>query len=267
MDIADGKAYVSTHDSSQLVVVDLATGDAEAQAIGPNVIRVIDLGGTLALGRYASAAGHAAVELLDLATGATTQTEATVIDAINPGEDGRIWAFEKAGSVALLDGTDGGLVGRTPIAAPSDEHLELIGADGSAFASASSTPTTRIGGDPLTTQATIDTGGGFPLAVDGGLVWGAREAEIWAIDPATNDVVKHVPLKDVAEILGMDVEGDDAWIAIRHPGRIGAVIRIDLATGRQTEDHPASLPAAIEIAGDTVWVTDYETDALLGFAR
>ena len=79
--------------------------------------------------------------------------------------------------------------------------------------------------------------------------------------------MKHIPLKDVSEILGMDVEGDDAWIAIRHPGRMGAVIRIDLATGRQTEDHPASLPAAIEIAGDTVWVTDYETDALLGFAR
>ena len=108
---------------------------------------------------------------------------------------------------------------------------------------------------------------GSRSAVDGGLVWGARETEVWAIDPTTNTVVKRVPLDDVSEILGMDVEGDDAWLAIRHPGRIGAVIRVDLATGAQTEDHPASLPAAIEIDGDTVWVTDYETDSLLGFSR
>jgi len=74
-------------------------------------------------------------------------------------------------------------------------------------------------------------------------------------------------LNDVAEILDLDVEGDDVWIGVRHPGRIGAVIRLDLATGAEVADMPVSLPAAVVIDGDRTWVTDYEAGALLGFDR
>ncbi len=55
-------------------------------------------------------------------------------------------------------------------------------------------------GDPLKVDATIDTGVGVPFVADGGLVWGARADELWAIDPATSVVTRRYPLTDVAEI-------------------------------------------------------------------
>jgi hypothetical protein len=125
----------------------------------------------------------------------------------------------------------------------------------------------RVGGDPLAVGATIETGGGVPFVEHGGLVWGGRGDELWAIDPAAGRVAHRFPLRDVAEILDLDIEGDDAWIAVRHPGRVGAVLRVDLATGNEVADVPAELPAAVVIAGDRVWVTDYEADALLAFDR
>ena len=107
----------------------------------------------------------------------------------------------------------------------------------------------------------------MPFVQEGGLVWGARADELWAIDPAAGAVTRRFPLTDVSEILDLDVEGDDAWIAVRHPGRVGAVIRLDLTTGDEVADIPAGLPAAVVIAGDTAWVTDYTSGALLGFER
>jgi hypothetical protein len=63
------------------------------------------------------------------------------------------------------------------------------------------------------------------------------------------------------------VDGDEAWIAARQPGRVGTVIRLDLATGNVTGDWPVSLPSAVEISTDWVWVTSYETDELVGIRR
>jgi len=68
-------------------------------------------------------------------------------------------------------------------------------------------------------------------------------------------------------VLALDVDGDDAWLAIRHPGPVGAVLRLDLATGDVVEEHPVSLPAAVKIASDRVWVASYLTNELIGFAR
>ena len=80
--------------------------------------------------------------------------------------------------------------------------------------------------------------------------------EIWAIDPATNDVARHVPLAGVIEVLALDVDGDEAWLAVRHPGHVGAVLRLDLASGKKLLDAPVSLPAAVKLAGDRAWVAE-----------
>jgi outer membrane protein assembly factor BamB len=72
---------------------------------------------------------------------------------------------------------------------------------------------------------------------------------------------------DVSEILAMDIDGDDAWIAVRRPGQVGEVIRLDLRDGRVLGEYPVSLPAAVRIASDRVWVASYLTNELLGFAR
>ena len=158
-------------------------------------------------------------------------------------------------------------MGTTKVQVAENEHMDLVGIDGAVFAASDSTPVRRVRGTPLAIDATIETGGGVPFDDDGGLVWGARADELWAIDPAAGVVTRRYPLTDVAEILDLDVEGDDAWIAVRHPGRVGAVIRLDLTTGDEVADVPADLPAAVVIAGESVWVTDYSSGALLGFAR
>jgi DNA-binding beta-propeller fold protein YncE len=90
---------------------------------------------------------------------------------------------------------------------------------------------------------------------------------VWAIDAATNAVSRTIPLPNVIEVLAMDVDGNDAWLAVRLTGRIGSVIRLDLEAGRLIGKYPVSLPAAVRIAGNRVWVASYLTNELLGFAR
>ena len=90
---------------------------------------------------------------------------------------------------------------------------------------------------------------------------------LWAIDPATNRVSLEVPLADVAEILALDVDGQEAWIALRRPGRIGMVIRVEIPGGRLLGEAPVALPAAVELSADRAWVTNYDGDEVLGFAR
>ena len=80
-------------------------------------------------------------------------------------------------------------------------------------------------------------------------------------------VVREIPLEGVIEVLAVDVQGDEAWLAIRHPGHVGAVLRLDLADGEVVEEHAVSLPAAAKMAPGRAWVASYLTNELLGFAR
>ena len=89
----------------------------------------------------------------------------------------------------------------------------------------------------------------------------------WKLDPSTNAISRHVDLVNVAEILGLDIDGDDAWLAVRHPGQVGAVLRIDIATGAVVEEHAVSLPAAVKLDAEHAWVASYLTNELLGFPR
>jgi hypothetical protein len=266
LDVADGHAWVVATDAGQLVDVDLATGATVQMDIGSsqNWIKVLD-DGRLVVSRYASADGRATLEIIDPASGHVTPAAENPIEGLDV--DGRtIWTFAKGGTILAVD-TDGQILGQTPVEVAENEHMDLVGTGGAAFASSDSTAVRRVRGTPLMVDATIETGGGVPFVEDNGLVWGARADEVWAIDPAAGAVTRRYSLMNVAEILDLDVEGDDAWIAVRHPGRVGAVIRLDLTTGEEVADIPADLPAAVVIAGDSAWVTDYTSGALLGFDR
>ena len=46
---------------------------------------------------------------------------------------------------------------------------------------------------------------------------------------------------------------------------IGAVLRVDLATGAVVDEFPVSLPAAVRLDADHAWVASYLTNELLGF--
>jgi hypothetical protein len=264
--VADGHGWVVATDGGQLVDVDLATGATHPIDIGPsaNWVKVLD-DGRVVLSRYGPAPGRSTLEIIDTADGSVTPIVDDPIEGLDV-DDGGIWAIAKGGTVIAAD-MNGGIAGQTPVDIAANEHTDLVGTGESAFASSDSTLVRRVNREPATISATVTTDGGVPFVADGGLVWGARPDELWAIDPKTNEVSRRYPLTDVAEILDLDVEANDAWIGVRHPGRIGAVIRLDLSTGAEVADIPMSLPAAVVIDGDRTWVTDYEAGALLGFDR
>jgi hypothetical protein len=64
----------------------------------------------------------------------------------------------------------------------------------------------------------------------------------------------------------IDVNEREAWVAARKPGRVAAIARLDRATGSLLGEARLALPAGVRIAGDTAWITDYETSELVGFA-
>lgn len=63
------------------------------------------------------------------------------------------------------------------------------------------------------------------------------------------------------------MEGDEAWLAVRRTGRVGAALRLDLASGTVAAEHSVSLPAAVRIGPERAWVASYLTNELIGFAR
>lgn len=266
LDVAGGHAWVVATDAGRLVDVDLATGATRELDIGASAswVKALD-DGRVVISRYAPSPGRGTLELIQPADGTATVVTREPIEGLDV--DGvRIWAIAKGGEVLTAD-LAGTVLGRAPVAVAENEHTDVVGTGDAAYASSDSVPVHRVGGDPLAAGPAIETGGGVPFVADGGLVWGARPDELWAIDPAAGTVIRRFPLEGVMEVLDLDVDGDDAWLAVRHPGRVGAVIRLDLATGQQVLDVPADLPAAVVIEGDLAWVTDDSAGALLGFTR
>jgi hypothetical protein len=175
--------------------------------------------------------------------------------------------LQKTGEVALIDRLTGRLAGSITVHVDLDAHMDAVAGAGSVWVSGDRTPVHRISGPEPHVVADVETGGGIPLAFDGGLVWGARPNELWAIDPATNAVVRRIPLEDVDEILALDVDGDEAWIAARRPGRVGTVFELDLDTGKTDAETLVSLPAGVKLTVDRVWVTDYDGNEVIGIVR
>jgi len=270
IDLDGDHAWVVLTDSGGLAEVDLTTHQ---------VIRTIDIGtggqqvvagpdGTVYIGRYATGGAGEDIVEVDATSGSVSGIPLGPIGGL--GLDGeQLWALEKTGEVARIDAGTGSVTSSVEVHVDQDAHMDLVAADGSAWVSGDRTPVHRISGSDATIEAAVETGGGIPLAFEGGLVWGARPDEVWAIDPATNAVVRRVALLGVDEILALDVDvdADEAWIAVRKPGRLGAVIAVDLASGSVLSDTPASLPAGIRLTADHAWVTDYERDELIGLPR
>ena len=270
IDLDGASAWVVLTDSGGLAEVDLST---------QQVIRTIEIGtggqqvvaapdGTVYVGRYAT--GGVGEEILAVDASSATVTGIPLGPIGGLALDGeQLWALEQTGEISRIDRGDGTVTSSVSVHVDQDAHMDLVAADGSAWVSGDRTPVHRISGPEATVEADIETGGGIPLAVEGALVWGARPDELWAIDPFTDEVDRRIALDGVDEILAldMDVDAGEAWIAVRKPGRIGAVIAVDLESGAVRSDTPVSLPAGVRLTEDRAWVTDYERDELVGIAR
>jgi hypothetical protein len=270
MALDDDTAWVIAADGGELLAVDL-TGGTAAQSfdVGPWGTHVV-VGGPdeVLVARFDTGGVGEPLAIVDPtapASGAVRYLATGPLAGFDVADDGRLWGFGTLGEIVVVDEARGEVVGRSSIDVNPNEHLDAVAAAGAFWASSDTTAVRRLEGATPAVTATIDTGGGIPLDVDRGLVWGARAVELWAIDPASDTVAQRVPLDNVSEILDLDVADGRAWIAVRKPGRVGAVIGVDIATGAGIGEVPVSLPAAVAIDGDRVWVVNYDGDELIGF--
>ena len=267
IDLADGHAWVVLPDSGDLSEVDLASGrEVRSIRVGPGGSHVAVAPHAIYVGRYDTSDGGPSLVVVDRESGAVSGIELDPLESVSYG-DGTVWGLEKSGAIRIVDAAAGKVTGSATVHIDADAHAEAVPGSGALWVSGDRTPVHRI--DPVSAEVgpDIETGGGIPLSFANGLIWGARADELWAIDPATSTVPRRIPLTDLAEILALDVDGGDAWIAARRPGRVGVVVRLDLATGAVVSTAAVSLPAGVALTSTRAWVTSYDTAELLGFER
>ncbi|MGH2591549.1 MAG: hypothetical protein ACRDGW_12230 [Actinomycetota bacterium] len=106
--------------------------------------------------------------------------------------------------------------------------------------------------EPTVRTIDIGHGGGIDLEVGGGSVWVTTSDAVLELDPATNEVVREIPM-DGAFRLAI---GEGAvWVTdIAYQGKL---VRIDPDTGAATAalDFPSLSPHGVDVAGGSVWVT------------
>jgi hypothetical protein len=94
---------------------------------------------------------------------------------------------------------------------------------------------------------------------------GATPTEVWAVDPASDEVAVRFDMGDTIESLSMTVTTDAVWVGVRRPGRVGAVLRFDLESHYLTGEADVSLPGSMLEAFGWVWVTDWNRNQLVRF--
>jgi hypothetical protein len=265
----DTTAWVLTGEGGTLLEVDLEAA-REARAIevgfGPTHL-ALPLPGLGAVGRFDDSTTGAFTLLVDLETGAIRPVAGGEVGALDAGESGAVWVLEKANRLVKLDAETGKEVGSTPVAVGEDVHVEVRWGAGAAWVGSDGLPLVRVDGDDLGRHEKIEVDEGIPFLFADGLLWGAGPSQLWAIDADTRRITRRIALEGLIEILALDIDGDDAWIAARHPGHVGTVVHLDLASEAVVQEVAIDLPAAIRIAPDRVWVASYTTNELVGIAR
>ena len=177
----------------------------------PNWVKVLD-DGRLVLSRYGPAPGRATLEIIDPATGRVTPAAQTTRSTGSTSTAGRSGPSPKAARSSRSTLTGGSWArprSRSPRTSTSTWSGPAVRRSPRRTAPRSvACAVLRWGSTRRSRRAAA-----CRSSTDGGLVWGARADELWAIDPATSAVTRRYPLTDVSEILDLDIEGDDAWIA------------------------------------------------------
>jgi hypothetical protein len=181
------------------------------------------------------------------------------------GSAGRLWAVDPRGVLMAIDPVRGRLVGSTPVAVDPAVHIGLVGDDRALWLSSDTTALLRIDAGSASVVASLDVGGGIPMAIAQGLVWGAGPHHVWAVDPASNEIRLRLALENTIETLSLAVAGDALWVGARRPGFVGVVLRVDLASRRVTGEAAVGLPARVLYAFGDVWVVDWDANSLLRF--
>lgn len=262
-------AWVLTGEGGSLLEVDLQAGvEVRAIEVGFGATHLaLPRPDLVAVGRFDDSSTGGFCLLVALDTGDAHPVETGELGSLTAGDDGIVWALEKADRLVKIDAATGEVIGSTTVDVGENVHVEVRWAGGAAWVGSDGLPLVRVDGDDLEDHETIEVDEGNPFLLEGGLLWGAGPSQLWALDPGTREVTRRIALENLIEILALDIEGDEAWIAARRPGHVGTVLRLDLASGEVVDEVPVDLPAAVAIAPDRVWVASYSTNELLGLER
>src|SRR5262249_33019274 len=157
---------------------------------------------------------------------------------------GRLWVVDPSGAVLAVDGASAKVVHRFAVPLDRNVHVNAVFGGDSVWVASDNGPLYRM--NPGTGKtSTLDVGGGVPFLVEGGRLWGARPDALWAVDLATARLARTIPLAGSIEVMALAVGGDAIWVGLRHPGRIGAVVRLAASTGAVVGETPVDIPARI----------------------
>jgi streptogramin lyase len=236
------------------------------------VTATVRLGGAasvLATGDALWVAGYggpsdSAVYRIDPADGSTKATvrPGEVCCDLTEGEHGEVWVMDPSGWLSRIDPGTNAVTKRFPVTVDRNAHSNVVYAGGALWLASDTTKLFRI--DPANgTTTTIDVGGGVPFVARDGLLWGASATQLWAVDEATGALARTVPLKNSSEVLSLELGLGAIWVGIRHPGRIGAVLRLDPSSGAVIDEiSDIGIPARIGIGFGSAWITDSGSSSL-----
>ena len=189
IDITEGIARVVGSDSGDVEGVDLAAGSSsQLIPVGSLPTHVVAGEGGVAVSRIDASGILGPLVLIRPGWQEIASVATDALGGIAEGEPGTVWALTKAGEVLLVDTATREIIDRVTVAVDDAEHMEPVSGAGSLWVASDSLPVQRVTGPDLAVSATIETGGGIPLAYADGLVWGARPDAVWAIDPSVDQV-------------------------------------------------------------------------------
>ncbi len=170
--------------------------------------------------------------------------------------EGSIWTVDPNGSVIRVDPALNQVVQHIPVTIDRNAHTNVVYAGGALWVSSDSTKLLRVDPNSGATMQ-LDVGGGVPFLAERGLVWGASPTQLWAVDEKTGELARQIPLQNSTEVLSLALGYGSIWVGIRHPARVGAVVRLDEGTGAQIDElRQIDIPARIAIGFGSVWITD-----------
>jgi len=258
--VTDGAIWAVSYDTSTLVRIDPVTNTVDASVEVPGGASVAALPSGLWVAAYGDP-GHLYKIDPDTATIELTADVGDLCCDLSEGA-GLVWALDRSGT-AIGVGPESGIVDVSlPVELDLNAHNNVVFAGGYVWVSSDTTPLFRI--DPDTGERTaFDVRGGVPFLARGGRLWGASATELWAVDAETGDVVRRLPLPDSEEVMALTIEGGRAWVGLRHLGGVGAVVEVDLSSGEVLREVPVDIPARIEPALGSAWVSDSGSSLVL----
>ena len=216
--VRDGAVWAVSYDTSTLAKIDPLTNTVVATVDVPGGASVASLPSGLWVAAYGDPGHLYRIDPETATIALTVDTGDLCCDLTEGG--GLVWALDRAGEVFGVDPTSGAISVRFPVELDLNAHNNVVFAGGYVWVSSDTTKLFRF--DPASgKRAEYDVGGGVPFLASDGLLWGATPTQLWAVDPATGEVVRRVPVPDSEEVMALTIDSGTAWVghAAPRPGR------------------------------------------------